>query len=108
MRGTLRPSIGRAALLLALATGGGVGCQNDCVTLAQTICECAPTQLAQQSCQSQVSIASGVAVLGPADLSRCTRLLQSCDCRRLTTNTLAAKVACGLALPDPNDRSLSP
>lgn len=97
----------RLLALSLLALGAG-GCQNDCMTLAQNICECAPTQLAQQECQSQISLASGTVILGPADLSRCTRLLNTCDCRMLQTNTLSGKVGCGLARSDPNDRSLNP
>ncbi|MHB1847367.1 MAG: hypothetical protein ACYCWW_21290 [Deltaproteobacteria bacterium] len=93
------------ALAVALL---GTGCQSDCYTLALNICECAPSQIQQQSCQSQIAVVNGTATPTGQDLARCTQFLNSCDCRMLETNTLAAKVACGLARPDPNDRAFHP
>ncbi len=94
-----------ASLLLALAALSA-GCQSDCYTLAQNICQCAASQAEQQSCISQIALINGTANPSSADLARCTQELNTCDCRMLETGTLAAKVACGLARPDPNDRSL--
>jgi hypothetical protein len=92
-----------AGICLALA-----GCNNSCQTLANNICECSPTQAAQENCQAEASIANGTATLSTDDLNRCSALQNSCDCRMLATGSYAAKVACGLARPDPNDSSLSP
>jgi hypothetical protein len=84
------------------------GCNNSCQTLSNNICECSPTQSAQQNCQAEASIANGTATLTTDDLNRCNAFVNSCDCRMLATGSYAAKVACGLARPDPNDVSLSP
>jgi hypothetical protein len=97
----------RAALLLA--TGFALSaCSNDCLTLAKQVCQCAPTGSRLQACQAQVGVMNGIVHLTSADLARCHSLLATCDCRLLTTNTLSGKVACGLARPNPNDRSLNP
>ncbi len=93
----------------ALATAAALaGCNNSCQTLANNICECSATQAAQQNCEAEASIANGTATLSNDDLNRCNVLQNSCDCRMLATGSYAAKVACGLARPDPNDQSLSP
>jgi hypothetical protein len=84
------------------------GCNNSCQTLANNICECSPTQASQQNCEAEASIANGTATLSADDLNRCSALQNSCDCRMLASGSFAAKVACGLARPDPNDKSLSP
>lgn len=93
-----------AALATALAVAG---CNNSCQTLANNICECSPTQAAQQNCQAEASIANGTATLSNDDLNRCSALQNACDCRMLATGSFAAKVACGLARPDPNDSAQS-
>lgn len=99
----------RALLLAVLGLGLGLaGCNNACQTLANDICECSPTQAAQQNCEAEASIANGTATLSNDDLDRCTALQASCDCRMLATGSYAAKVACGLARPDPGDAALSP
>jgi hypothetical protein len=83
-------------------------CSNDCLTLAKQVCQCAPSGARQQACQSEVGLINGSVHLTEADLHRCHSLLQTCDCRLLTTNSLSGKVACGLARPNPNDKSLNP
>jgi hypothetical protein len=95
-----------AAGVLA-AAASLAGCNNSCQTLANNICECSPTQAAQQNCQAEASIANGTATLSNDDLNRCSALQNTCDCRMLATGSFAAKVACGLARPDPNDSTLS-
>ena len=98
----MRPlaAIAAGALLLA-------GCNNDCFNLATNICECSPTQQGQQACQAAAALANGVQALDSATVSRCTALLQTCDCRMLASGSYAGKVACGLARPDPNDVALN-
>jgi hypothetical protein len=93
------------AVLVAAATLAG--CNNSCQTLANNICECSATQAAQENCEAEASIANGTATLSDDDLNRCSVLQNTCDCRMLATGSFEAKVACGLARPDPNDASLS-
>ncbi len=101
----MRRLVGLAAGALALVLAA---CNNDCYNLAVNICECSSTQQGQQACQAAAALANGTAVLDGTTLSRCTQLLQTCDCRMLASGSYAAKVACGLARPDPNDVSLNP
>ncbi len=92
-----------AALGVTLAA-----CNNDCQNLANNICECAPNQTAQQNCQMAASLANGTYSLSSDDLSRCTQWLQTCDCRMLASGSYQAKVACGLARPNPGGKSIDP
>ncbi|MHB8420285.1 MAG: hypothetical protein ACYDCL_19605 [Myxococcales bacterium] len=96
-------------LAAALACGAlAAGCNNACQNLANNICECSPTQIAQQNCNAATAIAAGTDSLTNDDLNRCNQWLVSCDCRMLASGSYAGKVACGLARPDPGDPSLSP
>jgi len=97
-------ALAAAGVALALAAG----CNNSCQNLANNICECSATQAAQQNCQAAASIANGTNALSAEDLANCNAWLNSCDCRMLESDSYAAKVACGLARPDPLDVSLSP
>jgi hypothetical protein len=91
-----------AALLLA------AGCNNDCYNLAKNICQCQPTATAIATCNQNISQANSVANPTAADLARCTAMLNSCDCRELASGSLSAKVACGMARPNPQDQALNP
>jgi hypothetical protein len=94
-----------AALAMLAATAS---CNNACQTLANNICECSSTQAAQQNCQAAASIANGTNALSSVDLNNCNNWQNTCDCRMLASGSYAAKVACGLARPDPGDVSLNP
>jgi len=83
-------------------------CGNDCLKLAKQVCQCAASGARQQACQSQVGLVNSTLHLTQDDLTRCNKLLNTCDCRLLTTNSLSGKVACGVARPNPNDQSLNP
>jgi hypothetical protein len=97
----------RLALLLAAGLSLSA-CGNDCLTLAKQVCQCAASGARQQACASEVGLISGTIHLTGNDLTRCSNLLKTCDCRLLTTNSLSGKVACGLARPNPLDQSLNP
>ncbi len=98
----------RLLLAAALSLAVLAGCNNDCQNLANNICMCAPTQIAQQNCQAAASLANGTSALSSDDMNRCTQLLQTCDCRMLASGSFEGKVLCGLARPDPGDVSLNP
>ncbi len=98
-------------LVLALTSAAAVvlvgGCNNDCYNLATQICQCQPTAQAIATCNSNIAQANSVAQPTNADLARCTAALNTCDCRTLATGTPEAKVACGLARPNPKDLVIS-
>ena len=93
-----------AALVLVLASA----CNNDCYSLAQSICQCQATPALVGACQNDISQQNGVASPTSADLTRCHRELQACDCRSLQSGSLQAKVTCGLARENPADKALNP
>ena len=99
----VRSAVWGGASLLALA-----GCNNDCLNLAKTICQCQPTPTAISSCNNNVSVANSQAQPTAADQARCTALLKVCDCRSLQAGSLQAKVNCGLARENPADLALNP
>jgi len=97
-------------LLLAAVLGllSGAGCNNACYNLAKTICQCEPTSNSIAVCNNQVAVRNGIASPTSEDLQRCQNLLNVCDCRSLQSQSLAAKVSCGLARENPTDKALNP
>jgi hypothetical protein len=93
-----------AARVLGLASA----CNNDCYTLAQSICQCQSTPSLVSACQNDISQQNGVASPTAADLARCHAALKTCDCRSLQSGSLQAKVTCGLARENPADKALNP
>ncbi len=88
--------------------GFAIGCNNDCYTLAQNICQCQSTPTLVGACQNDVSQQNGIASPTSADLARCHAALQTCDCRSLASGSFQAKVTCGLARENPTDKALNP
>jgi hypothetical protein len=101
----LGPSLGLGLLLLV---GLGVGCNNDCYNLAQSICQCQANPTLIAACQADVSQQNGVQSPTAKDLARCHTMLQTCDCRSLASGSYQSKVLCGLARENPQDSSLNP
>jgi hypothetical protein len=97
--------LGLALLLLA---GLGLGCNNDCYNLAQSICACQANPTLIGACQNDVSQQNGVQSPTSADLARCHQELQVCDCRSLASGSYQSKVLCGLARDKSRDTSLNP
>jgi hypothetical protein len=99
----------RAALFaLELGLVAGAACNNDCYTLAQNICQCESTPQLVGACQNDVSQQNSIQSPNSTDLARCHEMLKTCDCRSLQSGSLQAKVACGLARANPDDKSLNP
>lgn len=81
------------AVCVALLTGA---CQDPCVSLAERICSCEPTESDRRSCrtdrivnqQSQVEISD-------ADRELCEQKLETCSCGALDENDLDA---CGFVV----------
>jgi hypothetical protein len=91
-----------------LVLGLAIGCNNDCYTLAQNICQCQSTPTLVAACQNDVSQQNGIASPTSVDLARCHAELQTCDCRSLAGGSYQAKAICGLARENPNDKALNP
>jgi hypothetical protein len=96
------------SFIAAIVLVSGAACGNDCYTLAKSVCQCATNANAIAICNSQVAVENGLVHPTTADLKRCHDLLQVCDCRTLTSQSLQSKVSCGLARENPTDRALNP
>jgi hypothetical protein len=95
-------AIAACGLLLA------AGCNNNCYNLAKVVCQCGATSNGIAVCNAVVSVQAGIASPTQDQLDHCGELLKICDCRLLQSQSLQAKVACGLARANPRDQSLNP
>jgi len=85
----------RHLFLAALAALALDGCTNDCLKLAQKVCDCQPTATLRDTCNSDASNQKAQITLTSADERLCAGLLDSCDCH--TLDTPQGKVNCGQA-----------
>jgi hypothetical protein len=72
-----------------------LACRDPCRQLAERLCQCQETSVAETACKQQVSQDEGRQQLTDQDQQVCADLLPGCDCH--TIHTDEGKRACGLA-----------
>jgi hypothetical protein len=94
-----------AALALSL---GAAGCSTPCRDLGERICKCVPEGQTRTACNNDVKARVAESAPNADQQSYCSDLLGSCPdpdkdgeaCNFM--QTCPGKVACGMALPEPN------
>jgi hypothetical protein len=88
-----RPLILAACMLTVVLANG---CGNACLTLADNICSCQPSDTLKTNCQQRARDQDAIFSVRSQDEQYCQGILDSgkCDCTRL--DTPEGRAACGL------------